>query len=130
MKISEEYGSRLLRVDDIDEGQELKMVIIGLRRETMNDGKIKKVLHFHDAGFRWVLNPTNARKLAKVYGDESMDWVGRSIAISRGRTDYPNENTACLVARALPDVPRRDIEPLPEALEEVYEPPADDEPLY
>lgn len=82
MRVSEEYSaSRFYKLDDFEENGEVQVVIVGVRKEQMQDGAEKNVLHFTEEP-ALVLNPTNAKFLGKHLGDDMDDWAGCTIELS------------------------------------------------
>lgn len=61
-------------------------VIKGVRPEEVSDprtgGKLKKLaLHFYKTGKRLLLNKTNARRVAKLYGPDTDDWRDKPVEL-------------------------------------------------
>jgi hypothetical protein len=83
MKISQLYPSKYVKASDL-EGRTVTLTIDKLVIETMGHGteqESKPVLYFRKATKGFVLNATNARTIAGLYGDESDAWVGKRISI-------------------------------------------------
>ncbi len=68
----------------------------------------------------WVLNKTNAKTIARLYGNETNDWIGKRITL------YP---TTCTAFKDVVDCIRvRDVAPGPKKKKPDPEPAAFDEP--
>ena len=82
MKISQLYPSKYVKAADL-EGRTVtidKLVIEDMQNHN-GDKERKPVLYFRKATKGLVLNATNARTIAALYGDESNDWPGKRISI-------------------------------------------------
>jgi hypothetical protein len=53
---------------------------------------------------RLVMNKTNARAIAKLYGNETNEWVGKKIALFPTQCDAFGETVDCV--RVMPHVPQ------------------------
>lgn len=52
-----------------------KLMMAGGKTDT------KPVIYLKGKEKGWILNKTNARSIAKVYGNEVMEWIGKPVAI-------------------------------------------------
>lgn len=85
MLVSEMYPSRFMKAEDFDEGEVRIVTIKSVEMEELGQGKDKQskpVVMFRDAEKQLVLNKTNAAVIAKLYGDDSDDWLGKKIALT------------------------------------------------
>jgi len=61
------------------------------------DEKTKLIVELDDGEYRIALNNTQAKALAKQWGDESTDWHGKRIKVAKGRTKFGTDDVDCLV---------------------------------
>jgi hypothetical protein len=84
MKISEVFPSKYLTAADLD-GKSFTLTIRDVTLEEMktHDNKMvrKPVCWFDRAQRGFVLNATNARIIAALYGDDTLGWQGRRVTI-------------------------------------------------
>ena len=74
------------------EGGALTLTIASVRAVTLKNRKgeedEKPVIAFVEANSRpMILNKTNARAIAQMYGDETSNWIGRGITVVRAQVD-------------------------------------------
>lgn len=85
MKVSEMYPSRFMKAEDFEEGEVRVLTIRNVEMEELGTNEKKKetkpVVSFRDHAKELVLNKTNAAAVAKLYGDDSDDWIGKKIAL-------------------------------------------------
>ena len=80
MRMSEAFPSRFLKADDdITEGG-VTLAIKNVEIEKVGDDN-KPVIAFRGIDKRLVCNKTNAKVIAKLYGDDTDDWVGQKITL-------------------------------------------------
>lgn len=87
-----------VRIKSIEPRHELK---------TNRGTEFKPVVTFHGTDKKWVLNKTNAKTIAKIYGPEATGWIGKSVTLFsaevsafgemvdavRVRSDEPKKNS-------------------------------------
>lgn len=85
MKVSEMYPSRFMKAEDFEEGETRIFTIKNVEMEELGQGKEKQekpVLQFREPDTKeFVLNKTNAANIAKLYGDDTDDWLGKRIEL-------------------------------------------------
>jgi hypothetical protein len=124
MKISQLYPSKYVKAADLEE-RTVTLTIDKLVIEDManhnGEKERKPVLYFRKATKGLVLNATNARTIAGLYGDESNDWPGKRISI------YPTRVKAFGAVhdtiRVKEEIP---AQPKPQQVQPVEEPVIDD----
>lgn len=87
MKVSEMYPSKYLKAEEFAEGEVRVYTIKNYEMAEMTNSTKKTenkcVLSFREPGAKdLVLNKTNAAAIAKLYGEEADDWIGKKIALS------------------------------------------------
>ncbi|HLC04094.1 MAG TPA: hypothetical protein VJK02_13735 [Anaerolineales bacterium] len=85
MKLSEVYPSKYVKAEDLD--GDADVVIKELVMEEFEDPQTKKrtqkpVLYFQNARKGLICNKTNAGLIARLYGDETDEWVGKHITLT------------------------------------------------
>lgn len=84
MNMKDLYPSRFLKAEDFEEGEVKTRTIKQVEIEELGQGKeakSKPVVFFRDDEKQLVLNKTNAVIIAKLYGDETDDWLGKRITM-------------------------------------------------
>lgn len=104
MKVSEAFGGKFLKAADVPEP--LLLTITVVRQETMpsDEHERKWTLYFLEREQGLVLNATNARTLAELFGDDSESWVGERIVVFPTTTDFGGRQVDCLRVRKPKDV--------------------------
>lgn len=79
------FPSKFLKADDID-GEE-QFIITRIAWEKMKDDKGKEddkpILYFLKVDKGLVLNKTNAKRISETHGDETDNWVGKKIILTK-----------------------------------------------
>jgi hypothetical protein len=87
MNINEIYQSKFLSASDL-QGKEPTVTITQVEMEKMNDGEMKLCIYVNNRPKAIVLNKTNARAIASLYGDETNNWSGKKIKLVSVWTDF------------------------------------------
>ena len=96
MHMNEIYPSKYLRAADLD-GKEVPVEILQVEMETFpGEDRPKPVLTFKGRDKGLVLNITNARAIAKRYGDETRDWEGGEIVLITREVDFKGETVEAI----------------------------------
>jgi hypothetical protein len=85
------YGSKYFSVADLNGGQtRVKIGKTDVQEVREKDGskKLKYALYFEGHDKALLLNKTNAKKLADVYGKDRNAWVGNSIELYSETTTF------------------------------------------
>lgn len=83
MRMSELFPSKYFSKDDLPE-PETFTIDECVREEVKNEEgtELKSVLYFSEPDSKpLILNKTNGETIAKIYGDESDEWVGKPIEL-------------------------------------------------
>jgi hypothetical protein len=137
VNVNEVFPSKYLKAEvDVMEDQPITVTIESVDVERMGQGadaQDKFVLQFRELEKGMVLNKTNSMTIARLYGDESDDWVGKRITLYSTEVQYKDEMVASIrikskepkgPGKAVPTgVPARPIMPVNQ------EPPDDDIPF-
>lgn len=85
MKMSDLYPPRFMKAEDFEEGETRILTIKNVELEELGQGKNKQekpILSFREPDTKeMVLNKTNAATIAKLYGDDTDDWIGKKIEL-------------------------------------------------
>jgi hypothetical protein len=98
MNLSEAYPSRYLKADDLN-GDPITLTIADVVMTELGQGEDKQrklVLSFEDNDKEMVLNKTNAVAIAKLYGQETDEWVGKRITVIAREVDFKGVPTLAL----------------------------------
>lgn len=98
MNLQTAYPSRYLSAEDLN-GQDVTMTIAGVTMETLGQGRDsqqKLVASFVGKKKAFVLNKTNAKTIAKLYGDETDGWVGKRITIRAQEVEFQGDMVLAL----------------------------------
>jgi len=99
--VNDIYQSNYLTATDL-QGKEPTVTITEVQIAKMNDGQAKLCIHVNNRPKGIVLNKTNAKSIATLYGDESSRWIGRKIKLVTVWTDYQGKPVQAI--RVVPPV--------------------------
>ena len=106
MKISQIFPSKYVAAADLN-GKPVTLTIRTVTLEEMvthNEERVKKpVAWFEKATKGFVMNVTNARIIADLYGDETESWAGKRISIYPTRVQAFGKMQDCI--RVKPEIP-------------------------
>jgi hypothetical protein len=81
-------------------GDELVVTIKGAERKTVGSEKVVKgVIFFEELERGLVLNKTNSRTIAEMYGSDTDAWMGKKITIYRSETSFQGKVVPCIRVR-------------------------------
>lgn len=69
------------------------------KKEVGSEKVIKGVVYFEEFGRGLVLNKTNSRTIAGLYGSDTDEWIGQPITIYRSETSFQNKTVPCIRVR-------------------------------
>ncbi len=69
------------------------------KREVGSDKVMKGVVLFKDFERGFVLNKTNSRTIAALFGSDCKDWIGKKIALYRSETAFQGKTVPCVRVR-------------------------------
>jgi len=90
MRVSDAYPSKFLKATDL-QGREHRVTIGNVAFESVGDDK-KLIVYFAGKTKGLVLNKTNARSLAKIYGDDSRAWADKEVILYETVVDFRGES--------------------------------------
>ncbi len=88
-RVSESFSGQWMSA--IDVGRSMKAVILEVTEETIGQGserKTKLVVWFKGKEKGLILNKTNGRVLAELYGDETDDWKDHRVVLMSQKVEY------------------------------------------
>jgi hypothetical protein len=99
MDIRKSFKGQFLKAGDFDGPQVLTMRKV--YNERIGQDKTEKpVLYFQDLDQGLVLNATNGKTIAELYGWETREWDGKTIEVYPTQTDFGGKTVDCLRVRA------------------------------
>lgn len=98
MKVSEAFPSKYISAADLNGGN-ARAVMQHVEIEKIGDDT-KPVLYFKGKQKGLVLNKTNSKAIADVYGDEMDDWAGNELILFPIMTDYQGKQVEAVRVRA------------------------------
>lgn len=99
MRVTDLCPSPHLEALDIGDaiGAAVVVTIANVERQTVGAEKVVKgVVLFSEFDRGLVLNKTNSRTIAGLYGSDTDTWVGQQITIYRSETSFQNKTVPCI----------------------------------
>ena len=96
------FNSPYLSAIDIESGDR-NVTIVEVRQETVKNQsgeEICPVLFFNEFTKGLVMNKTNAKRIAAMYGTETENWKGKSLTLYPSEANFGNEVVPCIRVRA------------------------------
>jgi hypothetical protein len=93
MDVTKYLGSLFLKVEDVRNAHREVLIT------DCSLGQYDKLDLTFDGGDRLSLNTTNVRTLARAYGRDSDEWVGKTIELYIGKTEYRGEEQDSILVR-------------------------------
>jgi len=88
MIIDDMYPSRYFKCADFETG-ERELTIAGVKTGPVGqDQEIKPIMEFAGEKKLLVLNKTNGMAVQKLYGNDTVGWIGKPITLGLGQTSY------------------------------------------
>ena len=85
--------------------QDVTVVIASITQEEVGESKdLLPVLRFAGMKKGMVLNRTNAKRIAAMYGNDCDGWVGKPITLYESETEFRGETVPCI--RVRPEQPK------------------------
>jgi hypothetical protein len=99
------FPSKWLAAADMDGDDRVVVIKQIVPSEEVGQSKDKRpVLYFQGVSKGMVLNKTNAKRIAKLYGADTDKWIGKSITLYPSECDFGDETVPCL--RVRPEAPQ------------------------
>ncbi len=105
MKLSEMFPSNLLKAADVtDAGGEMPLTISKIEMkdfDTDNGGKERKPIIYFTNDKQMVCNKTNGTALGQMFGNDTDDWLGKSITLIVQNVDFSGKSTPAIRVKNL-----------------------------
>lgn len=98
MKVSDAYPSNYIAATDLD-GNNVTVTMKNVDFEKVGEEQ-KPVLYFKGKTKGLILNKTNAKNIATVYGDDMDDWTGQDIVLFPAMVDFQGKTVEAIRIRA------------------------------
>jgi hypothetical protein len=99
MKISNAFPSKYLKASDLQD-RNVAVAMSHVALEDVGDSERKPVLYFQDKNKGLVLNKTNSRLIAGIYGDDTENWDGKSLVLFPAMVDFRGDQVEAIRVRA------------------------------
>ncbi len=82
------------------QGRDVTVTIAAIKLEKVGtDQEERPVLYFQGMTKGMVMNRTNGKRISKLYGPETNEWVGKPIILYESETDFGGETVPCIRVR-------------------------------
>jgi len=98
MQFDELYPSKFLRASDLN-GAPITVTIGGVSRENVG-GEPKVIIRFASGEKPLICNKTNGKTLAKLFGKDTADWIGKQIVLFPCEVDFKGDSVEAVRIRA------------------------------
>lgn len=98
MNIDEMFPSKFLRAGDLA-GNPMMVTIGGIAADNIS-GEKKVVMTFSSGQKALILNKTNGKALAKMFGKELSAWIGKQIVLVPTEVDFKGDMVEAIRIRA------------------------------
>lgn len=95
MDMSKYSGESFIKFEDVANSTRTEEIL-----EVREGNYGRPVLEFA-SGDSFSLNTTNNRTLCKFYGEDSRDWIGSTIELYAGQTDFKGEKRDSVLVRPI-----------------------------
>lgn len=102
--VNEMYPSKWLKACDCEDG-DLVMTIRLVKEETIGQGNQadeKWVCFFEEDERGLVLNKTNTNTIAKLYGNDTDDWIGKAVTLFSTEVQFQGDMVEAIRVRSKP----------------------------
>lgn len=109
MNINQAFPSKYLKASDIEDAPvtvKIKDVVI---QDIGMPGKAeeKPVIQFYGDTKSMVCNKTNSKVISSLYGNDTDDWIGKSITLIAADVEFQGDTVRAIrVSKKVPQVPK------------------------
>jgi hypothetical protein len=103
MNIDEVFTSKYISAADL-KGKTPVVTITQIEMAKMQDGQSKPCIYINNNPKGLVLNKTNAKMIAKLYGAETDTWIGKKIKLITAWVEYQGDTVQAIRIRPPNDV--------------------------
>lgn len=103
-KLNDMFPSKYLKAADFEDGDQV-MTIDRLEKDNVGQGKDAKdvwVVYFDGEDKGLILNKTNTNTIAKLYGDDTDDWIGKQVTLFATEVQFQSEMVEAIRVRSKP----------------------------
>ena len=96
------FPTNYLKAADFEDGDAI-LTIAGLEQQTLGQGRDaaeKWIVYFREVDKGLVLNKTNAGTIAKLYGDDTDDWIGKKVTLYSTEVQFQSEMVEAIRIRS------------------------------
>jgi hypothetical protein len=86
MHLHQMFPSNFLQASDFSNGE--RTLIIAQFEQKDVGGQRRNLLKFRGTNKCLILNKTNARAIAKAYGPDSQNWIGKAVTLFQAQVDF------------------------------------------
>jgi hypothetical protein len=101
MKVSQEFPSKYLKAADLNGSQPTLKIESVVKEEVGRELQKKMVCYFEGRQKGLVLNKTNSNVLAFKFGDDTEEWIGKSVELYSEPVTFQGRTTDGLRVRPL-----------------------------
>lgn len=99
MNVHSMFPSKFVAASDLM-GQDVTVTVAGIKQEGVGaEEEIRPVLYFAGMTKGMVLNRTNAKRIAAIYGVDTDAWMGKPVTLYPSETEYAGETVPCIRVR-------------------------------
>jgi hypothetical protein len=101
MKLHDAFGGDFLKALDLGgiDGQDAKVRISAVKLWRGDDGKNKIIVSFAGKKKSLLCNKTNAKTIARAYGDETDNWIGQPVILFVTMVDFRGDQVEAIRVR-------------------------------
>ena len=103
MNFDDLYPRKFLRASDLN-GAPLTVTIGSVARENVG-GEPKVIITFASGEKSLIANKTNGKALAKLFGKDTADWIGKKIVLFPCEVDFKGDTVEAVRLRATRTAP-------------------------
>jgi hypothetical protein len=113
--MSSAFPSKYLKAADLqDRHITVTMSHVAMEKIAMDSEEVKPVLYFEHKAKGLVLNKTNSETIARVYGDESDQWLGKPIILYSAMVQFKSEMVEAVRIKIPKQHMPSNVRPIPE----------------
>ena len=99
MDFEELYPSNFLRAGDLG-GSPMIVTVGGIKPDVIG-GEKKVVMTFSSGEKALILNKTNGKTMAKLFGRDTTDWIGKRITLIPAMVDFKGDTVEAIRIRTV-----------------------------
>jgi hypothetical protein len=96
MNINSAFPSKYLKAADVETNVLVTISRVDIETVGQFDDETKPIVYFNEFDRGLVLNKTNSRTIASLYGSETNGWVGRKILLYSTMVDFQGKQVEAI----------------------------------